>query len=630
MNKKLIALLAALGLLLVGGVGVLVVTGGDEPTLGGEEMTPATALDDSSVSFSVPGGFETRSLTQDRRGQERVPGELLVRYEAGAAPGEIAEVRSELEFDSIEKLPLEDVELVNLEEGESVKDTIDALESDPAVEYAEPNFIYSAFAVPNDALFTELWGLDNAGQSIAGVTGTSDVDIDAPEAWDVTTGSKDVVVAVVDTGVSYNHPDLAPNMWTNPGEAGDLSTNGVDDDGNGLVDDWRGWDWVQNDNDPADLQGHGTHVAGTIGARGNDGFGVTGVNWEVSLMALRALDARGQGSLEGIGKAFEDAAAQGADIVNASLGGASYSQTMLDAISNYPDTLFVVAAGNNASNNDSSPSYPCNFELPNLICVAAVDSADGLASFSNYGTKFVHVAAPGVSVLSSQPDFEPIVREDFEGETALWQGEPGTTWGLAPNEDGQHLSDSPGTGYASNTNSGAVNTTPLDLSANSGCRAQYRISLDTEQNVDNLYVEYSPDGENWIDGSHWSGSTGGQWRSMKTPVPEISGMPSAYVRFRLTSDGDTEGDGAFIDDIEVRCVVEQFGGDEFEYLRGTSMASPHVAGVAALLLAAQPDAAVAELRDAILSTVDPVAALDGRVSTGGRVNARAALDALGA
>jgi hypothetical protein len=220
----------------------------------------------------------------------------------------------------------------------------------------------------------------------------------------MTTGAPGVVVAVVDSGVDVAHPDLAPNLWADPGETGaGREANGLDDDGDGLIDDRMGWDWVQGDNQPLDGNGHGTHVSGTIAARGDDATGVAGVAWSASIMPLRVLGDDGSGRVSDVVKAYGYAARHGARVLNASLGGGSFSRTERDAIAAAPNVLFVVAAGNDGADNDATGSYPCNYGLDNVVCVAASDQSDGLASFSNYGATTVDIAAPGVNIASSWP-----------------------------------------------------------------------------------------------------------------------------------------------------------------------------------------------------------------------------------
>ncbi|MHC4147945.1 MAG: S8 family serine peptidase [Planctomycetota bacterium] len=259
----------------------------------------------------------------------------------------------------------------------------------------EPNYRLRALAVPNDPLFPELWGLNNTGQT----GGTALADIDAVSAWDITTGSSDVIVAIIDTGIDYLHPDLIDNMWVNSGE---IASNGIDDDNNGYIDDIHGYDFVQDDGNPSDQHGHGTHCAGTIGGRGNNNLGVAGVNWQCKLMAGRFLNARGSGTTADAIDAINYAVANGADILSNSWGGGGYSATLKAAITNACEqgVLFVAAAGNSATNNDVSPHYPSNYQVSNVISVAATDHRDALAGFSCYGQSSVHLGAPGVNILS--------------------------------------------------------------------------------------------------------------------------------------------------------------------------------------------------------------------------------------
>ncbi len=264
---------------------------------------------------------------------------------------------------------------------------------------AEPDFIVHATTTPNDASFAQLWGMHNTGQT----GGVADADIDAPEAWGLTTGSRTVRVGVIDTGIDYNHPDLAANIWTNTGE---IPANGKDDDGNGYVDDVRGWDFVNNDADPMDDQSHGTHCAGTIGGVGNNGTGVAGVNWQVSLVALKFLSASGSGALSDAIEAVAYANGLNLDLTSNSWGGGGFSQALHDVIAaaNTAGHLFVAAAGNDAQNTDTAVNYPSGYELPNVISVAATNHADQLASFSNYGLTSVDLAAPGETIFSTTPN----------------------------------------------------------------------------------------------------------------------------------------------------------------------------------------------------------------------------------
>jgi len=287
---------------------------------------------------------------------------------------------------------------VNLPANVSVSHAVEALRSQSTIAVAQPDYMVHAAVVPNDPSFGSLWGLDNTGQN----GGTTGADIGAPTAWNTSTGTGRTVVAVIDTGVDYTHPDLAANMWRNPGE---IPGNGIDDDGNGYRDDFYGYDFANNDPNPMDDNGHGTHVAGTIGAVGDNGIGVAGVDWHAKIMALKFLDSSGSGYLSDAVRALNYAVANGARVVNNSYGGGGYDAAMATAISNARahGVILVAAAGNDGTNNDTSPVYPANYAGDNLISVAATDRNDRLATFSNYGHSTVDIAAPGVSIYSTLP-----------------------------------------------------------------------------------------------------------------------------------------------------------------------------------------------------------------------------------
>lgn len=273
------------------------------------------------------------------------------------------------------------------------------------VEYVEPNYIYRVNRTPNDPMLGDLWGMNNASNP--------GVDIGALKAWDIETGDKDLVVGVIDTGINYNHDDLKNNMWTNTAELNGQA--GVDDDGNGVIDDIYGYNAAGNNGNPLDDHGHGSHCSGTIGASGNDGKGIVGVAWNVKLMGIKFLTASGSGSLDNAIKAIDYGTKMGAKILSNSWGGGGFSQALLEAIqrANQAGVLFVAAAGNESNNNDASPTYPATYEVPNIISVAALNKNGQLASFSNYGKMKVHVGAPGVAIKSST---------NVAGGYASWDG----------------------------------------------------------------------------------------------------------------------------------------------------------------------------------------------------------------
>src|SRR4051812_21659292 len=356
----------------------------------GQTLRRAAPTGPAAVPSEIGGGFRSGGGGGERgaaraapgqtlrraapTGPAAVPSEIVVGFRSGVGEAERAAARSAADVRAKRNLLTPGAQLVKVESGQTVPDAITELEKRSDVRYAEPNWIYQATSTtPNDGLFSSstlndplsalsttlddplfgsLWGLDNTGQAVNGhAAGTADADIDAPEAWDRSRGSASVV-AVVDSGVAWDHPDLAPNIWSNSRE---IPGNGVDDDLNGRVDDVRGWDFVDGDNDPWDYSDHGTHVAGTVAARGNNGVGVAGVAWQASIMPVRALNALGSGNNADISDAFTYAANNGAKVVNASLGGPGFSTAMSNVITTHPQTLFVVAAGNAGQNNDATP-----------------------------------------------------------------------------------------------------------------------------------------------------------------------------------------------------------------------------------------------------------------------------------
>jgi len=361
--------------------------------------TKAAGLTSTTVQAEEPQQKKTAPIQNSIINAEYVEDEILVKFNDGVSRNAVEQINSEIGAEIVKYYPEINVYRLRLNSGLSVTDAVQSYSQDSHTLYAEPNYIAEAFVMPNDPKFTQLYGLNNTGQT----GGAADADVDAPEAWNYFTGSKNITIAVIDTGVDYNHPDLAANIWVNPNE---IAGNGIDDDGNGYIDDVHGYDFCNNDSDPMDDHSHGTHCSGTIGAVGNNGIGVTGINWTTQIMALKFLSSSGSGSYADAVKAIIYSANMGVRISSNSWGGSGYSQALKDAIeyAGSKGELFVAAAGNSGADSDVSPLYPAAYNCPNIISVAATDCNDNLAYFSNYGSISVDLGAPGVSILSTVPN----------------------------------------------------------------------------------------------------------------------------------------------------------------------------------------------------------------------------------
>jgi subtilisin family serine protease len=342
--------------------------------------------------------------------------EVLVRFRQGTALERIKEIafrHHDFVEDRIESI--NGLVVIEDEDGLDVDSVVNEYRALPDVEYVEPNYtinldpepvgaippsyLDSATAGPNDPMFGDQWSLENTGQR----GGQAKADISALAAWEKTKGSDKVVVAVLDSGVDYTHPDLINNMWVRPPNMSRYS-----DDELGTIDDAHGFNAINNTGDPMDDNGHGTHCAGIIGAEGDNNEGIAGVNWKVEIMPLKFMNANGSGSTKDAIKAINyvierKRAGVPVRVINASWGSTMKSKALEDAIREAGDNgiLFIAAAGNSSADSDRSPHYPAGYNLPNVISVAALNRNDELASFSNYGAKSVHVAAPGAEILST-------------------------------------------------------------------------------------------------------------------------------------------------------------------------------------------------------------------------------------
>lgn len=358
-----------------------------------------------------------------------VPGEIIVKFKSGVNTKKFFQNKSitslGLHPKREIKLSYQKLNVISIDNEKSFQSVLANLKNNSEIEYAEPNYIYSiavmpkeyaktnkqiekspfadlTASTPDDSSFDKLWGLRNTGSNEPqGKAGIEGADVNALKAWDLTLGSHAVKIAVIDTGVDYNHPDLKGNVWENSAELN--GKPGVDDDANGYIDDVHGYDFANNDNDPMDGHGHGTHCSGTIGAIHNNKLGVAGVMADVTIVPVKFLDDNGSGTLEAAIQAIDYATTLNVDLMSNSWGGGGRSEALFEAIKRASDKgiIFTAAAGNSSSNNDSTPTYPASYEVPNVVSVAALTAQNDLASFSSFGKNSVHIAAPGHNILST-------------------------------------------------------------------------------------------------------------------------------------------------------------------------------------------------------------------------------------
>ncbi len=361
-------------------------------------------------SCVLVGALAAATWTAQAEEFDAVPGEYVVKLRSGHLIMDNNYLMQSFGASSMEEIsPASQAVLIQRDPSEDRENVLFSLQSHPLVEYIEPNFIYTIGGtggpvIPNDPEMSQLWGLINEGQTINRSVGVPGVDVNAARAWEIQTGSRDIIVAVIDTGIDTDIPDLRNNLWVNEAEYHGLPE--VDDDGNGFVDDIYGYDFVSNSGRLIDDNGHGSHCAGTIGAEGNNGIGITGVAWNVRLMGIKFLSGRGGGSLADAIKSIDYATQMGAHIMSNSWGGGGFSRALKESIerANEAGILFVAAAGNSSANNDRTDSFPANYNVPNVISVAAINNKGELARFSSFGATKVHLGAPGVDVLSTTPN----------------------------------------------------------------------------------------------------------------------------------------------------------------------------------------------------------------------------------
>ena len=588
------------------------------------------------LTMGASSGDEKKTPAKD----QFVPHEILVKFAPGADEIKKADVRQQLDATLANVISSIRVEYWQLPIDTDTIEAVDLLNDMPMVEYAEPNYLYAPQMLPNDPAFNNSWYLNNTGQGINGTKGRPGADISAPGAWGMETGSRDVIIAVIDSGVAFDHPDLKDNIWTNKNEIVD---NGLDDDENGYADDIHGWDFVNRDNNPSDYSkdlygdGHGTHVAGIIAAEGDNSIGTVGVMWHAQIMPLQIFDlfedSPFNATTMNIVLAVLYAVENGAKIINCSFGGPSFSHAQYETyqFAEQNGALVVAAAGNDGQDNDDFPTYPASYDLGNIIAVAASDESDDLASYSNFGTVFVDVAAPGGSASNSNiysttpPKRAVMFAEDFEDGLDQWViGSNFEDWSTAFDPDFNSIVavDSINN-YQDNESSYIKTAKMIDATNFRGLNLQFSISYQLETNYDFLHVKLSEDDVQYALIHSITGISNGQERVIVWSN-DID-LDDFYLKFEMTSDGSTSYDGVYLDDISLSGINWKFTGDEYGYKSGTSMATPVVSGIAGLIWSAAPNLSPVDVKQIIIESVDPISSLNGKIVSGGRVNAETAV-----
>lgn len=565
----------------------------------------------------------------------RVPGQVIVGFAAGSTAAQRRQTLRAIDprdNESIRGVP--GARLLTLEPGETVAAALARLRARPDVAYAEPNRLLRVQEIPNDPRFGFQWGLRNVGQDVYNEEvvppwfATPGVDIRAERAWDISTGGGGRI-AVVDTGVDPGHPDLAANL-----EHG-LSRNFVpppyDKEAPTDPADW------------ADVHGHGTHVAGILGAVGNNGLGVAGVDWRARIVAVRVCRQDGNCPTSSVAEGLAYAGQAGIPVANVSLGfsgdGAPDDVELLRAaIAAHPGTLYVVAAGNGDKDGkgfdvDLTPEYPCALELENVLCVAALEPNGALTTFSNWGARSVDLGAPGRFVESTYVRSRQPLYDDFEDGLGKWTVTPSDPdvwgWAFSPaNELHWMLLNarvSPQPLHAS-----AETAEPLDLRDLRGCWLSYRLGPELT-GKQRFLLRAESDAKDVVLAEFGPGSVPPDLPHQAAYLDEIEGEDNVRLVFEYVGDpdvADSKAGRAVVTAVELSCLEPTAPGGTYTSLSGTSMAAPMVAGVASLGRSVAPGIRATELKRAIMETATPSPALSGRTVTGGRADAAALLGRL--
>jgi subtilisin family serine protease len=546
-----------------------------------------------------------------------VEGEVLVTFKptVNARGAEAALARRSLavaqRFDRISRHHGKVATLVR-EKNHGTAKLLAELRADPSVETAEPNYLrHVSAAVTGEPEFSKLWGLRNTGQTVNGVVGTAGADTRFVEAWALARqNGPEVVVAVADTGIDETHPDLAGSLWTNPGE---IANNGIDDDGNGRIDDVHGFDFTDNTGLMSDSGEHGTHVAGTIAASGGNGIGITGLQFRAKLLPLKVSSDGDSISTSSVLAAFEyavDLKERGVNLVaiNASFGGGSSTTTERLAIEALRDAGIVLcaAAGNSGANNDSTASYPANYAVSNIISVAALTPANQLASYSNYGATTVDLAAPGSEVYSTMPLSQVTQTNTLKIGTAVYSAAPLEYTGYTGSTGITKLIYACGIGQTGQFPAGVAGNIALIQRGTNTFAQKVTNAMAAGAIAAVIYDNTSSS----ITSNPWTLGGANDW----IPVIRIS---------------QTNGQAIAASALPVSATFTRAisTATAYQYLDGTSMATPHVTGAVAFAAMNFPGETMVQRISRILTHTTAVSSLAGKVATGGRLDLLKMIDA---
>jgi subtilisin family serine protease len=550
--------------------------------------------------------------TGNRKRPSYKSGELLVRFKPGVTDQQIDDLHRSLGSTVLGTIKNLRLQRIKLREGLSEEEAMALYRAADIVEHVEKHALRYPTMTPNDPEISRQWGLAK---------------MKVREAWDITQGRPEVIVAVIDTGVDYLHPDLRDNIWINTAELNGLP--GVDDDGNGYIDDIRGWDFVGNDannpkpsNDPMDVYGHGTHVAGIIAATGNNGVGIAGINWQAKIMVLKAADNGGtfpEYPLFPIIEAIQYAIAKRAKIINCSFGGDSRSveeENAFIALKN-AGILAVCAAGNSGLNTDTPPkNFPSGYNLENMISVAASDENDNLATFSNFGLTSVDLMAPGVNIYSTVPEgtnTDARIRVEGASPPVEYTAVGMVYAGITTANGITGTAYDCGKGYPEQFPTGVGGYIAMIERGNSQGLPPFTFA-DKVRNAQTAGAVGVIIYNNVVDDLDLHGGTLGN-----------PGNPPWAPAVSITK---ANGDALNTLGNPVVTLINQLVVSPYKMMSGTSMATPQVAGIAGLMLAQCPSLGYSDIKSALLNTVDKILAVEQLMVSEGRVNAFAALTSL--